>query len=620
MADMAASLSLDARGNVSTQLSKWTQGIDKFSKVGRRSLRTLAGASRLASKGLARLGNRYTALAGGAAGAGSIRYLVGLDARITQLGVQANKSADAMNNLKSEIFAAAQNKKIRIDPAEMIAAVEKIVEKTGDLDLARENIEVIGMAIRATGAAGQDVGALIADMSEKFAIRGKDEFLATLDAVVNQGKAGAFTLKNLATQGERVTAAYALLGRTGPGAVKEMGAMLQMIKRGVGGPEQAATALEALIRTLNDAESRKKIFGAGIKIIDPSDPERMRSVIDIVKDLVTATKGDAVKLSTVFDAEAMRAFSAAIIEYNQTGGFASFDKFLNVQSTGASLIEDSTRNAKTASAALGSLFIAWKKFSDENLTGPIKDLAETLDGLGTEKVDTLVKSLGYGAAALGAFIVASKVAGGVSNIRNAFGKKGGSRTAAASGIGAPMPVIVTNWPRGGSAGLGTRGGKSRTRGGKTGKLGKLGKVGELAKRGSKLLGRVGAPVAAIMYGVDFAGAAFAGDKKGMAGSAGGAGGALAGAAAGALIGSVVPIIGTAIGGIIGSILGGLGGEQLGRMMAGNNPATEDRKDKFDGTLKVQIESDRPAHVKELSSSNSNVDIEVDTGLIMAGGG
>lgn len=611
MSDMTASITINGRGDVEQKVSRWERAVDKFSTRSSRSLRALRGASKMAINGLDKLGNRYTALAGGAAGAGTVRYLVSLDTQITQLGVQAGKSADEMALLKREIYNAAQSPEIRVDPAQIIAAVEKIVEKTGDLELARENISNIGLAIRATGAAGQDVGGMIADMNEKFGIKNKEDFLSTLDAIVNQGKAGAFTLRNLATQGERVTAAYGLLGRVGPGAVREMGAMLQMIKRGVGGPEQAATALEALIRTLNDADKRKKLTGAGIQIVDPEDPKRMRSVIEIVKDVIKATNGDAVKLSTVFDAEAMRAFNAAIIEYNQTGGFASFDKFLSVSSDGSQIIADSARNAKTASAALGSLFTAWKKFADRNLTEPLNDLAGIVDTLGTEKMDILVKGLGYGTAALGAFIVTAKAANAVGSIRAMFGrnKRAGAAVGIGGGAAGAMPVIVTNWPGGGMDVTGSEKSTRRRRGGK---------LGSFARRGGKLIGKMGGPMAAMFYGADFAQSAMAGDRQGMAGAGGGAAGALAGGATGALIGSVVPVIGTAIGGLIGSILGGLGGEELGRMVMRDSPT--DKKTEVGGTINIQVESDTPVRVKRLDATNPDVDLQVDTGLMMAGGG
>ena len=147
---------------------------------------------------------------------------------------------------------------------------------------------------------------MAADLFEKFNIKDANQMIATLGMLVNQGKAGAFELRDLATQGERVTAAYGQMGRTGVKAAAEMGAMLQMARKAAGSPEQAATALEAFIRNLNAVEKRSMLQKAGIQLIDPEDPKRMRSAVEIAKDLIKLTKGDVSKIGRVIDAEGIR--------------------------------------------------------------------------------------------------------------------------------------------------------------------------------------------------------------------------------------------------------------------------------------------------------------------------
>lgn len=625
MADMRYSLVLNLAGNLTARAKRMTSAISGMSNRGQRDLRALGRAAKMAGNGLDRLGNRYTALITGAAGIGTGRYLVSLEARLTQLGVQAGRSSESINALQAEIYRVAKSPQVRVDPTQILDAVDKIVEKTGNLDLAQANIENIGLAIRASGAAGVDIGAMLADLNEKFGVDNAAEFNQVLDSLINQGKAGAFTLQYMATQGERITSAYGIFNRVGRDATKEMGAMMQMIKRGVGAPEQAATAFEALVRTLNDAASRKKLSKAGIQIVDPEDPKRMRSIIDIVKDVVKATEGDVSKISTIFDAEAMRAFNGAVIEYKKTGGFESFDKFMQVSDDGAQLLEDSTRNAKTASAALTNLQTVWKSFADSNLTKPIQDLTAALDQLSPERVDEIMSSLATGAVALGGMVVASKVIRTAAAAKSLFGgRRGGAAGMLGGAVGGATPVIVTNWPGGGGWGLDMAGSRGGRRGGAVprGKAGLFARGGRaLASlgskipgasylaRGGKLLGKLGGraamPLMALMYGSDFVGSAMTGDTKGAGRAAGGLGGGLAGAAAGAAVGSVIPGIGTLIGGVLGGLAGSFGGEKLGDMLG--------------GLLKIEIESDKPAKVKHLENNSGAMDIDVDSGPVMAGG-
>lgn len=610
-----------AKGPFNRQVQTFGRGVAKFARDGQRSMTLLNQGASFAGRGLERLGNRYTALLSGAAVAGTGRMLVDLQTRFERLGIQAGIASGEVERLKGEIYAAAQQRNIRVDPSELTAAVEQIVEKTGDLNLARDNIENIGLALSATGAAGRDIGAMIADMSEKFGLHGAEEFRSTLDAIVAQGKQGAFTLQNLATQGERVTAAYGSIGREGPGAVREMGAMLQMIKRGVGGPEQAATAFEALLRTLNDADAVSKLTGAGIKIMEDDDPKKMRSVVEIVKDIVRATDGDKMKLSKVFDSEAMRAFNGAIIEFKKTGGFASFDEFLSVVGDGNKLLEDSERIANTAAGAITNLTTAWQKFADAKLTDPIQDLADALNKLDDSKLSDLMDTATKGVIAGGGLILLSKGIRTAAAAKTLFGgkKSAGMAMAGATGLSGPMPVMVMNWPggamgggmMGAETGRGTKGGYrpgramfGRGKGLATG--GKAlfgGRLGSMMMRGGKgLLGRAAMPLFLAMSATDAIGSAANGDIKDVGRSLGGLGGTLAGASAGAALGSIIPGIGTVIGGLIGGMLGGFGGEELGDLIG--------------GVLKIQIDNDGNAKVKEMKSNNRNFDFEAEVGAGM----
>lgn len=610
---LRTSLILDLAGNLARRAGEFGGALSRLSRGGVMDLGQLSRAAEVAGRGLDNLGNRYTALLTGAAGAGTAKAVMDLETQFVELGIQANLSADKVEELKSKIYDAARAPDIRVNPGEITAAFNQIVEKTGDVELAMGNIRNIGLAISATGARGADIGALMADLAQKFQIKGGEEMLQTLDTTVNQGKLGAFTIKHFSTQAERLTAAYAQLGRVGPGAVREMGAMTQMIKQGVGGPEQTATALEAFIRTLNDPQKRKLLTGAGIKLMDPNDPKRMRSGVEIMKDIITRTKGDFSKLGVVFDSEALRALTAAALEWKKNGGFESFDSFMAAAGDGNQLLEDSARKARTSAAAMTALGASWTRVADQELSGPISAMAAAIDSLSPGTVEATFKAFAYGVGVLGAVVIATKAVRAAMAARDLWryvrgGKYSGAGAAlAGTGASGTVPVLVTNWPGGNMPG-GNMPAASQT--------GAAGAAGKAARHGSKALGllrgfgktlgRIGVPLQAALYGIDGVTAAVSGDGKGVGRAAGGLGGTLAGAAAGAAIGSVVPVIGTGVGAVIGSILGSLGGEKLG--------------DVIGGKIEIAIKSDQPVDVRRLEKSGTGaVDLSVDAGLAMAGG-
>jgi len=618
MTDMKALVVVDLDGNLPREAQRFDRAFGRMAQGSRSHAAVLRAAGVKAGDAIDRIGNRWVALAAGAGAAGTLRYLGNLDQRLRALGVQANAPVERIEALKDRIFEVANAPDIRVDPAQLLDAVDKIVEKTGNLDLAEANLENIGLAMRAASAEGVNVGAMIADLDEKFRIDGPEQMRATLDALVNQGKEGAFTLQNLATQGERVTAAYGQFGRTGPQAAREMGAALQLIRKGTGSAEQAATALEAVVRTLNDAQKSKMLTGAGIKLIDPADPNRMRSILSIMEDIIRATNGDVRKISSVFDAEAMRAFSAAIVEFKQTGGLASIDTYMSVNSDGVSLLGDAKRNAEGFTAAVQSLRNSAQAYAETNLAGTVQDLASAIDQLDPSTVNAVMDAIAKGALAAAGLFAVTKAVRGVravlGGVRALRGAGAGAAAAGAVAAGA-MPVIVTNWPAGFGAGQAFRGGGRSRRGakagagralatladnaagrgfdmakvpaavaGKPGFLARLmgggftkgsGFLAKLFRGGKSIAGKVALPLTAALSAVDIGMALAEGDYEGAAGAGGALGGALAGGALGATVGSVVPGVGTAVGGIAGSVIGGIGGESavrsLFRLLVGVDP-------------------------------------------------
>ncbi|TAN73186.1 MAG: hypothetical protein EPN20_03350, partial [Magnetospirillum sp.] len=292
MGDLAAYLGLYVKGNAAQKVDELEKGFGQLATRGEKHMSALGRSMSLAGQGIDRLGNRYTAILSGAAGAGAVHQVAGLDERFTRLGVNADQSRDAMDRLKKSIFEVARQKNISVDSSQIMAAVEQIVEKTGDLKYAEDNLTTLGYVISATGANGEHVGALVSEF-KKLGIEGREGVLMAMDTLVTQGKAGAFTLQNLSSQGEKAVSSFASMGYRGQGAVQAMGALLQVARMGTGSAEQATTAYENLLSTIS--KKSKEIEAKGVKIFDPEAAKQglevFRPMPDILKDIITATKG-----------------------------------------------------------------------------------------------------------------------------------------------------------------------------------------------------------------------------------------------------------------------------------------------------------------------------------------
>lgn len=625
---LRTSLIIDLAGNLATRARQYARELGGLSAAGQRHMRALSGVAASAGRGIDAMGNRYTGLVTGVGASLMLKNVTDTQLRMVRLGITANSSRAKMSELKQEIYDVAQAPDIRVDPSQITSAVESIMEKTGDLKFAQENIRNIGLALQATGADGGAIGDIFSEF-QKQGIKAPQQVLRAIDTLNEQGKEGAFTLANLASLGPRVVTAYTALGRSGVGAMKEMGAVLQVIRQGTGSSEQAATAWEAMLRTFSDKDKVKALGKHGVQVFDPEELKKGREVLrpanELMLDIIKAAKGKATNLSTIFDAEAIRAFNAILGEIQRNGSPETLNSLLQVNGDGASLIRDSAEAANTAAGAMTNLRTAWGQFADRKLTEPIQKAADLLNNLGRDDTQKLLDYASKGAMAVGGLILARKGYGAYRGLRDMFGGGAAAGTAGGSaggiaGLRLPLPVYIVNSQMSllpGQLG-GTPDGPARGAGRA---------IPARGGRWAKLAGRATAVAAAVPMIVEGAqvlmdDTATTQQKGEAVGAAvGGAAGGWGGAALGAAIGTaILPGIGTAIGGALGSALAAWGGSELGRWLGGKvtGEPEEPRAGKAagaDSTTRVLVEVKGNANAS-VTSHSGPADVDVYSGMGM----
>jgi|GEM_PF-6352098 len=601
--DRTLSTTNRALNKQSFSLSRTAQDVRGYLRdVGKASKanRVFSRSAQAVGRGLDNMGNRWTALGGGAVAVGTGHMLVGLEERLERLGIQARKPAEEIAKLKKQIYEVAEAPDIRIDPTALLDAVDRIVEKTGNYELAQQNLANIGRAVSGAGASGNDIGSLVADYWQKFKIETPEEMFQQLDLMVKQGKEGAFTLQALATEGENVTAAYANTGRSGAEAIREMGALLQVAKQTKGTYSETVEAFQSSIEDMLSKVDKVEAIGVEIWDQDALDNgiNKMRSVPTIIKEIITNTNGNPLELQKIFGEVGILPVARLAVEYQKSGNFDELNRYLKLTADGTELTQDSERAAKTAASGINALTTAWKKFADEELTGPIKSLTELIDGIESDTLNTGLKIGGGAAVALGTLVAGKKVFDVGRKAAGLFGRGKKPPAPGGKGLGdvgsAGMPVFVTNMPGAGFGGDGKRRGAKKSFG-NGGKLSRptttalqtatsvpatkptgftrstrslVNHTRGLANVASNNLIPITLALGALDIGTSLMSDDSAEQKtRDISGAVGGMGGALAGGAAGAAIGSVVPIVGTAIGGLIGSFIGGMGGSAIGENLA-----------------------------------------------------
>ena len=497
----------------------------------------------------------------------------------------------------------AQERNINIDPSQLLSAVEQITAKTGELSVAEDNLKNIAMVISATGAGGEDVGSLFSNIFEKFNVKDSKEMLEIIDALANQGKMGAFELRDLATQGERIISAYAAMGRTGKEAALEMGTMMQLARKGTGSTEQSATAFESMVSELTSPRLIKGLKSMGIAIKDVNG--NFRALPDIVQDIIVKVDGDTSKIGAIFGDFAKRAVNPIAIAYNQAKkegksaaeAFKAMNELMSVNSDGASIMSDSARMAATLESSITSLKSAWSGFANRNLAEPIQKLANALNRIQPEQLDKWLQTAGKIAVTVGALAIANKARHGILGAMDFFGagKKGGASSAlgALAVNGRPIPVYVVNGGALGAAGLAD--GMDMFGGGKSGKFGKMGRF--MARhRGLATLANYGGK--ALKYGgkaLGVAGMAYSAYELTQAQNGSQLGGSL-GSIAGGLIGSIGGPLGVVAGAYIGNYLG----EKIGGLF-----------DKLPEENAKALESERALNVLK-SQSDTKIHLDINS--------
>ncbi len=594
--DLKKSVTVDLEGNLPHRSKAYEKALERMGKRGQQYLGGMARMSQIAGRGLDKLGNRYTGIISGATVALAVKQVGDLSERYTRLGINAGLSDEKVQQLKQSVFDMAQAPDIRVNPSELLSAIEDIVEKTGDLEFAQANIRNIGLAIQATGAAGTDVGAMLAEF-QKQGITAPEEVLKTLDAFNEQGKEGAFTLKDLSRLGPRVVAAYNAAGRSGVRAMKEMGAALQVIRMGTGSSEQAATAFEAVLRTMADPKKIEKLRElGGIEVFDPEKlkegKQQLKPINELMVEIIKAAGGKQTNLAQVFDAEALRAFNTVAAEYQRTGAVKSLQRFMQVIGDGTTTTRDSARAAREFNSALTSLGTSWNEFAINNLTEPVQDLALWLNSLDKDTVRLALNTAKWGAGLLGVAIAGRKIFRLYKGASALLGKKGAGTAGGAAGLlnsAKPIPVYVVNGP-GGMPGGRRRGGVNYAPGstlpGARGSV--IGKVGRLAG------------AAGMVYGAwetgQFIGSMISDAIKGTK-------------------------VENAIGSGIAHILAAFGNDQAQAVIrmreqhaANAAAATRNIATQQQASVTVKIESDVPVKTKEIKAQG--LDLDVDAGQTM----
>ncbi len=157
--------------------------------------------------------------------------------------------------------------------ADIGRATQAYVDLTGDLTTARSSMQTFATVASATGAAVEDVATAAASLGSKFDVKKVEDMQKVFATLVFQGKGGAMTMKDLASQFQKLaSAANAFDIGKGPEAVAKLGGLVQIARTGTRSPQQAGTAVENIFTGLTGHQ--KQLKAAGVDLYDKKGGKR----------------------------------------------------------------------------------------------------------------------------------------------------------------------------------------------------------------------------------------------------------------------------------------------------------------------------------------------------------
>lgn len=249
-------------------------------------------------------------------------------------------------------------------------ALDKFVGKTGELQTGRDSLESFAKTAKATGASIEDVAAAAGAISNKLGdVPDKANAInKVMLAIAGQGKEGAVEIKDLASQMEKLTsqaskfqsnATLKGVAGTDVGAnIAMLGVLAQAARKTEkGSAAQATQASMAFIRDLTGQTAIKRI-GASTLFTDKTRTQ-LRDPQEIVKDIISKTKGDQTKLAYLLPNQNSRAVANSFMDpymkaYQGTKGTEKEKDAAGRKAVDASfqVLKDATLSDKSQKVAL----------------------------------------------------------------------------------------------------------------------------------------------------------------------------------------------------------------------------------------------------------------------------
>lgn len=441
-----------------------------------RASQSIRTTGKVLSWGSDKIINQYTALAGGAGLGLAVKKQIDYQAQLQQMMINARDATTGQVGGESFVKAySGMDAQIKttsmatgVSMGNIAEGIQRVIDASGDFDLAKGHMKDFAETAVATGSDFSDV-AMLANSLVHTANLDPSKLREFLNVLVTQGKTGALTMKDYATEGPRMFTVMSQFGKLSLNGLYSFGALQQVAQKATADPAMARTAILTMARDVAERKQfmhKMKEYNLYVKNWDTMD------MADLVKTMIVKAKGDARKVMPMFTGDAQSVLMSMANDYKTHGSFTEYDSFVEAgkkahEANKDVIGEDFLSKLGIADTQIRRLSNAIQALSSDMLASPLDELTDGLKWINAHgdltrlALEGITGSLVAMAGVIGYMKLATLI-GEFNAIRGA-GKKGAGalgEVASASTLGIQR-VYVVNLP----GGMGGTGGASSSEAG-----------------------------------------------------------------------------------------------------------------------------------------------------------
>jgi TP901 family phage tail tape measure protein len=292
---------------------------------------------------------------------------------------------------------------------EVLKAGRAYADLAGAEAFTMEKMSLISRAATASGADVKDMAELLFTLTENMKVP-PGELENTIGGLINQAKDGSIHFKELSHELVALGPVYAQFGITGREGAIQLGAMMQVARRGFGSASEAGTGVLRILRSIPQHASKFRKFG--IEVFQPGSKtnlDQFLNIINKIRDPKNKLSLDREALIKAFGRTEGERFYQLLVQSNE-----QFMKLIDAGRENGTVLKDMTTMVTSAPGRFdvaiehlkNKVAAAFTPERIDNFVTAIEDAAHS--------IEPLVKAVGFIGDVLGGIYNTGK------KIRGAF--------------------------------------------------------------------------------------------------------------------------------------------------------------------------------------------------------